>query len=173
MCIRDRLDLSRGDSGRLSLHSEPVELIELLNEVMSLGASMELSHPLSLQLPSQVTEVMALADRDRLKQVLLNLIENARKYSPAGSGIELSLKLSASACHLRVRDHGIGVPEAERELIFERFKRGSNAPPGGGSGLGLSVVKLLMQGMGGSIAIEPVTGSGTSFLLMIPRHTSA
>ena len=171
--LDDLLDLSRGDSGRLSLHSDPVELVELLNEVMSLGASMESSHPLSLQLPSQVTEVMALADRDRLKQVLLNLIENARKYSPAGSGIELSLKLSASACHLSVRDHGIGVPEAERELIFERFKRGSNAPPGGGSGLGLSVVKLLMQGMGGSIAIEPVIGSGTSFLLMIPRHTSA
>ena len=171
--LDDLLDLSRGDSGRLTLHSEPVELVALLNEVMSLGASMESSHPLSLQLPSQVTEVVALADRDRLKQVMLNLIENARKYSPAGSGIELSLKLSAAACLLSVRDHGIGVPEAERELIFERFKRGSNAPPGGGSGLGLSVVKLLMQGMGGSIAIEPVPGSGTSFLLMIPRHTCA
>ena len=171
--LDDLLDLSRGDSGRLSLHSDPVELVALLREVVTLGGDIETSHPLSLQLPSEIAEVVALADRDRLKQVLLNLIENARKYSASGSSIELSLQLSAEACELSVRDHGIGVPESERSLIFERFQRGSNAPPGGGSGLGLSVVKLLMQGMGGSIAMEPAPGGGSIFLLSIPLLTSA
>ena len=111
---------------------------------------------------------MAQADPPRLRQVLLDLIENADKYSPNENPIRLVLRHSSGAALIDVIDQGIGIPETELNKVFERFQRASNAPAKTGSGLGLSVVKLLVEGMGGSIEVHSRLGEGSCFTVILP-----
>jgi signal transduction histidine kinase len=99
---------------------------------------------------------------------LLDLIENAEKYSPEDATIRLVLRQRDGASLIDVIDQGIGIPETELNKVFERFQRGSNAPEKTGSGLGLSVVKLLVQGMGGSIEVHSRLGEGSCFTVVLP-----
>jgi signal transduction histidine kinase len=169
--LDDLLDLSRGDSGRLALTNTPVALEPLLLEVIELAGS-DQQRQLLLDLPAKAASATALADADRLKQVLLNLLENACKYSPESSPVRLSLRAAPAGWQLQVLDEGIGVPPAERVRIFERFQRGSNAPPGGGSGLGLSVVKLLVEAMGGTICVTDASSGGSCFIVELSSTDS-
>jgi len=167
--LDDLLDLSRGDSGRLAITKEPVRLADQLEQVADLARN-TLSRPLLLELPEDPTarDAVAQADQARLRQVLLNLIENADKYSPQETPIRLVLRQSASAVLIDVIDQGIGIPETELNKVFERFQRASNAPDKTGSGIGLSVVKLLVEGMGGSIELHSRLGEGSCFTVVLP-----
>jgi signal transduction histidine kinase len=166
----DLLDLSRGDSGRLSIQNEPVHLADQLEQVADMARS-TLERPLELQLPTDPDErdSIAQADPGRLRQVLLDLIENADKYSPADRPIQLVMHLGEGVHCIDVIDQGIGIPEAELNKVFERFHRASNAPERTGSGLGLSVVKLLVEGMGGTIGVRSRLGEGSCFTVSLPR----
>ena len=166
----DLLDLSRGDSGRLSIQKEPVHLADQLEQVADMARS-TLERPLELKLPSNPAErdAMAQADPGRLRQVLLDLIENADKYSPADRPVLLRMHLDEHHHSIDVIDQGIGIPEAELEKVFERFHRASNAPERTGSGLGLSVVKLLVEGMGGTMSVRSRLGEGSCFTVCLPR----
>ena len=93
------------------------------------------------------------------------MIENACKYSAPEAPIELALLPSEAELSIEVRDQGIGVPPEDQERIFERFQRASNAPAGEGSGLGLSVVRLLVEGMGGQVSLRSQLGKGSVFSL--------
>ena len=167
--LDDLLDLSRGDSGRLAIANEPVRLADQLEQVADLACN-TLSRPVLLELPDLPTsrDAMAQADPPRLRQVLLDLIENADKYSPNESPIRLVLRHSSDTALIDVIDQGIGIPETELDNVFERFQRGSNAPEKTGSGLGLSVVKLLVEGMGGSIEVHSRLGEGSCFTVVLP-----
>ena len=99
--------------------------------------------------------------------MLLDLIENADKYSPGNTAIRLVLRHSTDASLIDVIDQGIGIPEEELEQVFQRFQRASNAPEKTGSGLGLSVVKLLVEGMGGSIEVHSRLGEGSCFTVVL------
>ena len=161
--LDDLLDISRGDSGRLSISQQPVSLLPLLSQVQDLAQTAH-QRVIDLRLPD-AEQVVASADPDRLQQVVLNLIENACKYSDPPAAVELELKVNPSEIVVEVRDHGIGVPVDDQERIFERFQRASNAPHGAGSGLGLSVVRLLVEGMGGQITMRSQVGEGSVFTL--------
>ena len=167
--LDDLLDLSRGDSGRLALANEPVRLADQLEQVADLARN-TLSRPLLLELPDDPAgrDAMAQADPPRLRQVLLDLIENANKYSPNQTPIRLVLRQTTDSALIDVIDQGIGIPETEQNTVFERFQRGSNAPAKTGSGLGLSVVKLLVEGMGGSIEVQSRLGEGSCFTVVLP-----
>ena len=167
--LDDLLDLSRGDSGRLAIAKEPVRLADQLEQVADLARN-TLNRPLLLELPEDPTarDAVAQADPARLRQVLLDLIENADKYSPKEMPIRLVLRQTASAVLIDVIDQGIGIPETELNRVFERFQRGSNAPEKTGSGLGLSVVKLMVEGMGGSIEVHSRLGEGSCFTVVLP-----
>ena len=167
--LDDLLDLSRGDSGRLAIANEPVRLADQMEQVADLARN-TLSRPLLLELPEDpaARDAMTQADPPRLRQVLLDLIENADKYSPGETPIRLALRQTATAVLIDVIDQGIGIPETELNQVFERFQRGSNAPEKTGSGLGLSVVKLLVEGMGGSIEVHSRLGEGSCFTVVLP-----
>ena len=166
----DLLDLSRGDSGRLSISNEPVHLADQLEEVADMARS-TLDRPLQLNLPTAADQRDAIAQADpaRLRQVLLDLIENANKYSPEDRPIQLTMREEESSHAIDVIDQGIGIPEDELDSVFERFHRASNAPEHTGSGLGLSVVKLLVEGMGGTIEVRSRLGEGSCFTVSLPR----
>ena len=158
------LDLSRGDSGQLAIACEPVRLADQLEQVAEMACH-TLQRPLQLELPDdpQQRDAIAQADPARLRQVLLDLIENADKYSPEGRPILLKLQHDGNNAAIEVIDQGIGIPDDELEAVFERFQRGSNAPVKTGSGLGLSLVKLLVVGMGGSIEVRSRLNEGSCF----------
>ena len=167
--LDDLLDLSRGDSGRLALANEPLRIADQLEEVADLARN-TLNRPLLLELPDDPTarDAIAQADPPRLRQVLLDLIENADKYSPEHTPIRLVLRHTSGASFIDVVDQGIGIPPEELAQVFQRFQRASNAPEKTGSGLGLSVVKLLVEGMGGSIEVQSRLGEGSCFTVILP-----
>jgi signal transduction histidine kinase len=169
--IDDLLDLSRVEAGVLLLTPERVEVDGLLAEACDLARS-TLNRPLRLHLPEEVAAgpVAAMAHADRLQQVVGNLIENADKYSPPDRPIDVELRrLSNGDVRISVSDEGIGIPAAELPRIFERFQRASNASAmGRGSGLGLSVVALLVEAMGGRLGVESELNRGSRFHIDLP-----
>lgn len=172
--LDDLLDLSRSDGGQLNFSTQALRLSDQLQEVVDLASS-NLKRPLKLELPKDLGDRHRLcrADPGRLKQVLLDLIENADKCSPAERPITLHLSRDQEMMQIDVKDQGIGIPDAETEKIFERFFRASNAPPNGGSGLGLSVVKLFIEGMGGTITVNSKLDQGSCFTIRLPALSSS
>jgi signal transduction histidine kinase len=168
--LNDLLDLSRSESGQLQMVLAPVAVDEVLTTACDLARS-QLSRPLLLTLPEEAAEgpIRAVAESDHLQQVLLNLIENADKYSPAGRPISLVLTADGDDLCITVLDQGIGIPPEDVPRVFDRFHRGRNAiEHERGSGLGLSVVKLLVEAMGGSIDVDSEIGVGSRFHIHLP-----
>ena len=164
--VNDLLEIARDDAGRLQLesrHFDPATLLEELHRRLQETAQGRL---LLQPIPSGHHGVCA--DPERLSQCLTNLVENALKYSPSPQPIELALTIESNQVVLHVRDHGAGVPAEERERIFGRFVRGSSSGDTTGHGIGLAVVKTLMERMGGSVRVAEASGGGADFQLRLP-----
>ena len=119
-----------------------------------------------------LNDIWADGDSDRLAQCLGNLIGNAVKYSEPNGSVAIDLKVQDDLVLISVIDHGQGIPENQHARIFERFQRAEGVSLRRGdssSGLGLSIVKMLMEGMGGHVSIESQVGVGSSFILTL-RH---
>ena len=169
--VNDLLEIARDDAGRLQLECRQLDPYAVLSDLFSrLQASSDGRLRL---LPAPLGYAEVSADPERLSQCLTNLVENASKYSPAGSPIELRLSSDAEAVVLHVIDHGPGVPTEERQSIFERFRRGSTTGEVSGHGIGLAVVKTLMERMGGSVAVVDAPAGGADFQLRLPALLSA
>jgi two-component system OmpR family sensor kinase len=169
--VSDLLEIARNDSGTLKVAQEPLDAAVVLVE-----AYQRLSGAMRgrLRCHNSAQPISAIGDSERLIQCLSNLIENASKYAPPDARIELSVSCPADQVIFHVRDHGPGVPEEERQQIFERFVRGRDATAGphAGSGIGLAVVQSLMQAMGGDVGVEDAPGGGADFQLRVPRLSS-
>lgn len=165
--LSDLLELSRLDTDRLALTSSPIDLDDLLLQAFERLEPLA-SGRLQIRAPADDVRHQAFADEERLQQCFGNLVENALKYAPAAGPIELFVSTEADHHLLHVRDHGPGVPPGEREAIFERFVRGAAASQQSGSGIGLAVVRLLLQRMGGSARVVAAPGGGADFQLILP-----
>ncbi|MFS0867042.1 sensor histidine kinase [Microbacterium sp. 179-B 1A2 NHS] len=119
----------------------------------------------------QVAEAVIRADGDRLLQAWLQLADNAAKYSPAGTSIQVGSALNAAGAQLWVRDHGPGIPHSMRHRIFRRFDRGAGKRSVGGSGLGLAIVDAIAKAHGGHCSVADTPGGGATFTLEIPVGT--
>ncbi|WP_441295539.1 sensor histidine kinase [Microbacterium sp. B24] len=113
------------------------------------------------------------ADRDRFLQAWLQLADNAAKYTPAGSAIEIGSAVHPSGAQLWVRDHGAGIAPAVRHRIFRRFDRGTGKRSVGGSGLGLAIVDAIAKAHGGHCTVADTPGGGATFTIEIPIGTQA
>ena len=172
--ITDLLDIARDDAGRLDLAPRELDVDQELLEAYERLISFT-SGRLSLIASEEREPLLAWGDADRLQQCLTNLVENALKHTPAGCPIELLVTAGATEVVVHVRDHGPGVHPGDRRRIFERFVRGAPASGvpanlvGSGSGLGLSVVKLLMERMDGGARVAETPGGGADFQLSFRR----
>lgn len=167
--LGDLLLLARADTGGLPLRHEPVELDNILIEVYRQVSRIE--KPVAVELVD-VDQVMILGDEDRLKQLILNLVDNGIKYTLPGGTVRLSLSKESSWAHLIVADTGIGIPPEDLPHIFDRFYRVDKARSRaqGGSGLGLAIAKWVVQAHGGAIQVDSTPGQGTTFRITLPLY---
>jgi signal transduction histidine kinase len=168
--VGDLLLLARADSGGLPLERKPVELDYILFDVYRQVRILE--SPVAIELTA-VDQVTVLGDADRLKQLLLNLVENAVKYTPPGGEVSLSLSKKAGWAFFEVSDTGIGIPPENLPHVFDRFYRVDKARTRaqGGSGLGLSIAKWIAQAHGGAIRVTSHVGEGTTFSVTLPLYS--
>ncbi len=167
--LGDLLLLARADTGGLPLRREPVELDNTLFEVYRQVSRIEKSVTVEL---TDVDQASILGDEDRLKQLLLNLVDNAIKYTQPGGSVRLSLSKDNAWAQLTVSDTGIGIPAEDLPHIFDRFYRVDKARSRaqGGSGLGLAIVKWVVQAHGGGIQVDSTPGVGTTFRISLPLY---
>ncbi|PSB01831.1 two-component sensor histidine kinase [Merismopedia glauca CCAP 1448/3] len=164
--LQDLLDLARADSGYIHFHLEPLILNDLAIEAATMAEKFS-----NRSITVKATDnVEAVADRDRLQQVLINLIDNAMKYSDPDDSIILELERIDRQAVIRVCDRGVGIALQHQSRIFERFYRvdESRARSTGGHGLGLAIVKTFVETMGGEIAVRSKPGAGSVFTIVLP-----
>jgi signal transduction histidine kinase len=168
--VNQLLDFSRLEEGRQEFRFETIDLNHVAREAIEsfvdLGSGARLKNVLAA-----VGVPTIKADKDAVRQCIYNLIDNALKYSPAASPVEIASGHDDGKVFVRVTDHGPGVPPREQALIFERFYRGGNAGAGGvqGTGIGLALVKTVMAAHGGAVTLRSVPGEGSTFELTFPE----
>jgi signal transduction histidine kinase/CHASE3 domain sensor protein len=171
--ILELLDVSRIETGRLDIRREEMRWAEFVRDVVQHHHTSVKNRRFYLSLPA--TSKLVLGDRDRLEQVLGNLLENAVKYSPDGSDIFVEVKEEGDRLVTAIRDQGIGIPADEINQVFERFHRGRQVSSTnyGGLGLGLYITKQIIERHGGSIWVDSHEGQGTTFYFSLPVGQSA
>jgi signal transduction histidine kinase len=165
--LQDLLDLARADSGNLHFRLNPVMLNTLVTEVAQMSQKVS-----NRQINVLITDddVIACTDQGRLEQVLINLVDNAIKYSAPDQVVDLMLENTEQHAVIHVRDRGIGIALAHQTRIFERFYRvdESMTRSRDGTGLGLAIAKSLIEGMDGRIALRSKPGEGSMFTITLP-----
>ncbi len=171
--VGDLLLLAQAESGKVPMIMKPVELDTLLLEVFQ---QMRLLAGERLQVKIvEIDQLLVVADRDRLKQVLVNLVANAIQYTPAGGTVSLSLRNEQNQALLEVRDTGPGIPAEDLPHIFERFYRGEKSrkrSQNTGFGLGLSIAYWIVENHNGRLEAHSKEGEGTTFVLRLPLLVS-
>jgi PAS domain S-box-containing protein len=169
--ILELLDVSRIETGRLEIRREAIEWATFVRDIVHHHHTAVSDRRIHVSLPGQPRLVRG--DRDRLEQVLGNLLENAVKYSPDGSEIFVSVEDKGDHIVTSICDRGIGIPTDEISQVFERFHRGRQVSSTnyGGLGLGLYITKQIIERHGGSIWVESKEGSGTTFFFSLPTES--
>jgi PAS domain S-box-containing protein len=157
------------EEGRVDVTTKATDLRPLAESVLE-SARLRAPETVELRLEQNGTPAVALADEDKLRQVLVNLLDNAIKYSPDGGDVVVELDGGHGRVRLCVRDRGLGIPPSEQERIFEKFYRLDPALTRGvgGSGLGLFISRELVTRMGGSLMVRSQPGEGAAFVVDLP-----
>jgi signal transduction histidine kinase/CheY-like chemotaxis protein len=173
--IDDILDLSRIESGTLTLHIEPVPLAPLLDAVIAMVAPQAAERQIDVGADPGCADGLAVrADVTRLRQVLLNLLTNAIKYNRDGGSVRIECATLGNLVELRVIDDGIGMSGEQLARLFKPFERlGREKTAVPGTGIGLVITKLLIERMGGMLTVRSAPGRGSSFDLRLPRAQAA
>lgn len=168
--VEGLLLLARADAGMLRLDLQPVDAAQLLAEVYERMRILAQSRAVVLDIEALEPRIV-FGDRERLRRVLFNLVDNAVKYTPAGGRVTLSLQQLDGRICLSVRDTGIGLSDAEQEHIFQRFHRAGSAREHGasGSGLGLCIARSIVEAHGGTLQVASRPGAGSTFTVCLPQ----
>ena len=166
--VANMLLLARGDDA-FRIDRRPVEMDTLLLEVARQGRV--LAQEIEVVI-GQIDQAVALGDADLLKQLLLNLVDNALTHTPPGGRVELALAIAGAEVYLAVSDTGPGIAPAELQRIFERFYRPdrTRSRRSGGAGLGLAIARGIAEAHGGRILVQSVVGRGSTFTLALPLY---
>jgi signal transduction histidine kinase len=163
------MDISEAETGLMKLDLQPVRLDEVVRDATDLFefVAQEKSIVIVTELSPGLT---VRADRNRLRQVLVNLLDNAIKYSPPGSRVEISAEPRADEVFITVKDTGAGIPAEEIPRIWERLYRGDKSRSQRGLGLGLSLVRAIIKAHGGRMKVQSTVGKGSSFVIHLPNQ---
>lgn len=167
--VVNMMEVSRLESGRLTVKWEEVDLEKLLENITEEVRARSEAHRLDINLEEGARRIRA--DRDKLEIILFNLVENAAKYSPPGSRIEIIGRRTLREVVVGVRDEGPGISEEDLQRIFQPFRRGEKEAGScmGGMGLGLYIVNKLVEAHGGRIEARSTRGEGSTFIVHLPQ----
>lgn len=168
--INDILDLSKVEAGKMELYLEPVNLTELFHNTLSVVKEEAHSHSITLKLKMSQSIGVFLVDCRKLKQIIFNLLSNAIKFTPDGGRVTMEVEHISNNLVVKVIDTGIGIPENQMHLLFQPFEQldGSLSRKYEGTGLGLVVVKRIVELYGGEVTVNSCTGIGSCFSFTIP-----
>ena len=168
--INDILDMDKIESGQLDYDMKTVKVGELIDEAVSANEGYGDQYKITFVKTETDDTISVLGDRERLIQVLSNLMSNAAKFSPDGDQVELSATRSGETVRIAVKDNGPGVPEGFKGKIFEKFTQAdsSDTRQEGGTGLGLSIAKAIVENHGGKIDFSSDADTGTTFFFTLP-----
>jgi two-component system, sensor histidine kinase and response regulator len=168
----DRLLIAgRLESGMMTLEHSPVDLIPVLEESLMAVKAIANKRKISLILRTEQRPVFILGDKSGLQQVFINLINNAAKFSPEGSSVTIGVAQGEKEARVSISDQGLGIPPEARQHLFERFYRARNVTIAEipGSGIGLYIVKSIVDELGGNIRVESELNQGTTFIISLLR----
>jgi heavy metal sensor kinase len=168
--VQDMFLLARADAGRYPLRKRTLYLNDLLGEVARAGVMLASDRNVAVEL-TNLPEAAFHGDEDLLRQMVLNLVDNAVKFTPAGGNVRLSLTRRADGYLLSVSDTGPGIPAEAREHVFERFYRADKArsrSEDGGAGLGLAIARWIAQAHDGDLELADSDGAGATFIARLP-----
>ncbi len=167
------LTLARADEGRAELHREPVDLREILEEAGETGELLAEHAGVGMEIKLPLEPLVVSVDRSRLRQLALNLIENAVKYTPRGGQVSVELGSNDGRAVFTVADTGIGIAPGDLPHVFDRFWRADSArtrtSERAGTGLGLAICKWIAEAHGGTIDVQSRPGRGTTFTVGLPH----
>jgi signal transduction histidine kinase len=169
--VSELLDVTRIESGQLALSLEEVDMVDVVRQTIEAQASNAAREGTQVRF-TEHAPAKGHWDRTRLEQITTNLLTNAIKFS-ARRPIEISVDQSDARTRLVVRDHGVGIDADQIERIFERYGRAQSAQHYGGLGLGLYIVRRVVEAHGGTIGAESVPGEGKTFTVDLPAHAVA
>ena len=165
--LDDVLAVNRADTGKVEIHPERLDVETfckaIVQEIREFASG---QHELTFTVTGEATRFEA--DKQLLRQILVNLLSNAVKYSPQGGEVLLDVRCGSETMEFRVQDEGIGIPEPDRERLFETFHRAHNVGDIPGTGLGMAIVKRAVDALGGTIVFESQVGVGTTFTVRLP-----
>jgi len=169
--LNDILDIEKIESGEATFEISLLELGPLVRDSIETVAAYANEQGVEIKLMEEIRAVAVKADGDRLVQVLTNLLSNAIKFSPRRGVVEVRISQHDRSVRISVADQGPGIPEAFRDRVFERFAQAdaTDSRSKGGSGLGLSICKLIIDGHGGDIAFDTEIENGTTFYFDLPE----
>jgi signal transduction histidine kinase len=166
------LDVSAAEAGALKLNRDRLDLRSLVDRAVDLYREVAEERRIQV-IVDQPNAVEWDADSIRLGQAVNNLVDNALKYTPAGGRVTITTRLEAGAATITVADNGPGVPEHERGAIFRRLYRGDASRSQRGLGLGLSLVKAMVESHGGTVTVSSVPGGGAAFTIRLPQVSAS
>jgi signal transduction histidine kinase len=164
------MDLAEAETGAMRLRRDSIALGEVVREAAELYAELAEEKGLSLKIDAEGRAPAITGDRARLRQVFANLIDNAVKYTPAPGRVTVTVRPSADGAEVVVSDTGPGISVADRSRIWERLYRGDQSRSMRGLGIGLSLVRAIVEAHGGSVTVESATGGGSTFIVRLPRE---
>ncbi len=171
------LMLARADEGTAPLHRETVDLRAIVEETGETGELLAAEAGVTMEVATPADPVIVPVDASRIRQLILNLLTNAVKYTPAGGSVRLQLGPSNGRVTLTVADSGVGIAPGDLPHIFDRFWRADSARTRtgerSGTGLGLAICKWIAEAHGGTIDVQSRPGRGTTFTVTLPRETTA
>jgi two-component system sensor histidine kinase KdpD len=165
--VGNLLDMARLESGAVKLNRQWQPLEEVIGSAIGAGESFLAGRAVSVRLPPELPLLQF--DAALMERVFVNLLENAAKYTPAGTPIEIRARLDSDEVVINIDDHGPGLPRGREEEIFEKFERGRQEGATPGVGLGLAICRAIMQAHSGTIRGETRGEGGASFILTLPR----
>ncbi len=172
--INDILDLEKVEAGMMTFDLQHIDVRRLIEEEICRIQSFAAPYQVTVRLDPDAATGIVLADPGRLAQVMSNLLSNAIKFSPAGGEVTVAIATRAKRIRISVRDHGPGIPEAFRSRIFNKFIQVDKSDPRtrSGTGLGLCIVKQIVDHLKGEVGFEPAPGGGSVFYVTLPLDES-
>ena len=173
LLVDNFLDIQRMESNQQSFVIETVDLVEIIQNIVTVQREEDLLHIWNVQINEQ-EKMEVEADQEKMAQLFTNLIYNARKYSPEGGSIEIWMKQKEAMIVIQVRDEGIGISENDQLKVFDKFYRAhtSSSPKIEGTGLGLAICKEIVEAHNGKIELSSELGKGTIIQVILPTKQS-